>query len=84
MVTNIEKLIELVSYGTDNQIDWWDELDSPEEAIKLLKTASRERPSDEELEYLLILMDIDPFEILTVSWSQCLKMLEEEIEAEEE
>jgi len=81
-VTNVEKLIELVSYAQDNDTYWWEELDSIADATKLLRKAAKARPTKDEIEYLLVLLDVDPFEVNTLPWSYCIKMLEEEIEEE--
>lgn len=83
-MTNIEKLIEVVSYAIDNNIEWWEELGTIEEAAILLSKVAKEEPSEEEIEYLLVLMDVDPFEVSVIPWSQCIKMLRDKIETEEE
>jgi hypothetical protein len=80
-MTNIERIIEALSYSQDDGTDWWEAFDSPQEAKIILNKAAREKPDEYNVAELLILTEEDDvFEYsIQTSFNNCMKKLKKEL-----
>lgn len=82
-MTNIDKLIEAVEYAEENDIDWWDVLESEADAKKAIRSALKGNPDEYQIARLLSISDENLFEEHTPyeAYILTLKHMRKELES---
>jgi len=81
-LTNLEELIEAVSYAQDTGTDWWEVFDSIEDAEDILTRANKEEPDEYQVAHLLSLLDDDEdffIDMPIQEFKRCLKKLKRQL-----
>lgn len=80
-LTNLEELIEAVSYAQDTDTDWWDVFDSIEDAEDVVTQAGKEEPDEYQIAHLFSLLDNENLfiDLPTQEFRRCIQKLKRQL-----
>ncbi len=86
-MTYTERLIEVATYASENNMRWWEAFDSKAEALAVVTKVLRESPDENEIICLMNAIDPeDSFEYCTIekAYKEMLKSMKKELEESED